>query len=394
MTFVIKPFLNTFGFMKKSISIFWLITVFYVCFGCTSSVEKEQKNITKLTASHAKGFSINKKDNVTIITVNSPWPDAKEAFTYALVTNKDLVSASDYDAVIQIPVQKIVVTSTTHIPALEALGVSEKLVGFPDTRYVSSPKTRVLIDEGKVKELGMNQSLNTEVLLDLNPDVVVGFSIDNQNKTYQTIQRSGIPVVYNGDWTEETPLGKAEWIKFFAPFFQKEELADSIFNSIEKNYNEIKTLASNATHKPTVFSGAMFNDVWYLPGGNSWAAQFLKDANANYLWSTNTNTGSLALNIENVLDKAQNADFWMGSSQFISYQQLADASQTYTLFSAYKNKKVYTFSNTKGATGGLLYYELAPARPDIVLKDLVAILHPEVLNSYTPYFFKPLLASE
>lgn len=345
--------------------------------------------------SFAKGFSIEKlTTGVTIIKITSPWPGAESSFTYALVP-KDKQAAitlnkNAYDAIIPVPVERLVVTSTTHIPALEALEVGNKLVGFPDTKYISSEKTRKRIDTGAIKELGNNESINTEMLIQLNPDVVIGFGISNENSTYETIQRANIPVVYNGDWTEETPLGKAEWIKFFAPFFQKEVMADRIFKTIQTSYEEAKNLASTANTTPTVISGAMYKDVWYLPGGKSWAAQFLKDANAQYLWNDTPESGSLSLSWEKVLERGQQAEFWIGPAQFTNYENMETASKHYAQFEAFKNKQVFTFANTKGETGGLLYYELAPQRPDLVLKDLIHILHPELLPKHQPFFFKPL----
>lgn len=344
---------------------------------------------------YAKGFVIEKLGSgVTILKITSPWPNAESAFTYALVPKDKratiTLNKDAYDAIVSVPVERLVVTSTTHIPALEALEVLDKLVGFPDTKYVSSEKTRRRIDSGSIKELGNNESINTEMLIELNPEVVVGFGISNENSIYETIQRANIPVVYNGDWTEETPLGKAEWIKFFAPFFQKEALADSIFSNIQRSYDEAKDLAKTTNTRPKVISGAMYKDVWYLPGGKSWAAQFLQDANADYLWKDTSETGSLSLSWEKVLEKGQQADFWIGPAQFIDYQNMQETSEHYAQFDAFKNKQVFTFANTKGATGGLLYYELAPQRPDLVLKDLIHILHPELLPKHQPFFFKPL----
>lgn len=344
---------------------------------------------------YAKGFSIEKSaSGITIIKVFSPWPDAQEAFTYALVP-KELrivpkLNNKDFDAIINVPVERIITTSTTHIPALENLGVIDKLVGFPDTRYISSEVTRKKIDKGKITDLGNNESINTEMAINLNPDLIIGFSINNQNKAYETLQRSNIPLVYNGDWTEETPLGKAEWIKFFAPFFSLEDEAEDIFKTTETNYLAAKVLAMKATNKPTVLSGALYKDVWYLPGGKSWAASFINDANADYLWSDTNATGSLSLSVESVLAKASNASFWVSPSQFISYNELDKASRHYRQFKAYKEKKIYTFANTKGDGGGLLFYELGPARPDLILKDLIFIFHPELLPEHHLFFFKPL----
>ncbi|WP_337251708.1 ABC transporter substrate-binding protein [Maribacter halichondriae] len=180
------------------------------------------------TIFHAKGFTVeNSNTGLTIIKINSPWPNAESGFTYALIPKGKMaamtLNKNEYDAIVTVPVERLVVTSTTHIAALEALGMLDRLVGFPDTEYISSKEARERIDQGNIKELGNNEAINTEMVIELNPDVVVGFGIDNQNSAYETIQRSNIPVVYNGDWTEETPLGKAEWIKFFAPFFQMEK---------------------------------------------------------------------------------------------------------------------------------------------------------------------------
>lgn len=381
--------------MNRSIHLFLLVLSFWSCRPdkkghSPTSVSKESQNIE-----YAKGFTLEKWTNgVTIIRVSSPWPDSEASFAYALVPKERLeqvdINKNEYDAVIGVPVASLVATSTTHIPALEALGQLDKLIGFPDTQFVSSPETRKRIDAGTIKELGNNESLNTEMAIALDPELVIGFGINNKNSAYGTIIRSGIPVVYNGDWTEESPLGKAEWIKFFAPFFQEEAKADSIFKTISDNYLETKLLASKAAHSPTVLSGSLYKDVWYLPGGKSWAAQFLEDANTDYLWKGNKETGSLSLSLENVLEKGRDAEFWISPSQYTSYAQMEEANRHYSQFFAFKNKKIYTYANTTGATGGMLYFELAPNRPDLVLRDLIHIFHPELLPQHMPVFFKPL----
>lgn len=385
----------------KKFSLFILFLVFLLA-ACGKVEKKEENSILPIptkakdtsAVKYAKGFTISKENNLTVIKVSSPWPESEKEFSYALIDRDKLASitidVNAYDAIIAVPVERCVVTSTTHIPALEALNVAERLVGFPGTKYISSTKTRELIENGKVRELGKNEAINTEVLIDLAPELVVGFSINNHNKAYETIQKSGIPVVYNGDWTEQSPLGKAEWIKFFAPFFKKEKLADSLFSSIENQYIEAKTIASGYDKQPTVLAGSMYKDIWYLPAGNSWAAQFIEDANANYLWQDSEGTGSLSLNLENVLDKGREADYWIGPGQFTSYAQMISAHQLYSKFNSFKNHTIFTYSSVKGETGGLLYYELAPNRPDLVLKDLISILHPNALPDHELVFFKPL----
>lgn len=348
----------------------------------------------QLAIKYAEGFKVSKSEHSTTLEITKPWPKAEKTYNYLLLTttqaSKITYNKADYDAVIITPITKSVVTSTTHIPALELLNAEETLIGFPGTDYVSSKRTRKRIDDVKVRELGKNEGINTEVLLELNPDVVIGFGVDGVNKTFETIKKAGIPVIYNGDWVESSALAKAEWIKFFGVLFNKEKEADSIFNTIENNYLEAKAIATQATSEPSVLSGAMHKDVWYLPNGSSPEAQFLKDANVNYLWKDTTGNGSLALSFEAVLEKAKDADLWLSPSYYRTLNQLKDANSLYTKFEAFKTKDIYSFTNSTGETGGVLYYELGTARPDLVLKDLIKICHPELLQDYTLHFFKQL----
>ncbi|PIF01313.1 MAG: ABC transporter substrate-binding protein [Maribacter sp.] len=382
--------------MRFAVLLSLILSLFLSCKDKTKEALPPTLESKTIPIEYAKGFTLEKTGSgVTIISVSSPWPNAKTSYKYALVPKDkmELMTTLDkegYNAIIGVPVNHIVATSTTHIPSLESLGVIDALKGFPDTRYVSSIKTRALIEAGKIKELGNNESINTEMVIDLNPEVVFGFGINNQNKAYETLQRSNVPVVYNGDWTEETPLGKAEWIKFFAPFFQKEQVADSIFKEISNAYNQVKSMAKKSRNRPTVLSGALYKDVWYLPGGNSWGAMFLKDANVDYPWASTNQTGSLNLSIESVLAKGVDTDYWISPSQFTSYKEMEDANRHYLKFKAFQDKNVYTFARTKGATGGLLYFELGPNRPDLILKDLIHIFHPEILPEHELFFFKPL----
>lgn len=376
--------------MKKLTFLF----CFLILSSCKNSNDADtalNSNGEKLNIEDAGGFSITSFEDYKILTVNTPWPEAKDPFVYILKEeNAEIPEDLEYDQIVTIPVKSIVVTSTTHIPALEALGVERKLTGFPGTNYISSEKTRALIDSGKIRELGQNENINTEVLIDLSPDVVIGFAINAANKSFETIQKTGIPVIYNGDWTEQTPLGKAEWIKFFGALFGKDAEAEEIYQNIKSEYNSAKKLAESATTRPNVLSGSMYNDKWYLPYGNSWQAKFIADANAQYLYSETKGDGSLALAFESVLEKSEDADIWISSGQYESYEQLQNESGHYSRFKAVRDQEVYSVSLSKGATGGILFYELGPQRPDLILKDLISIFHKDLLQDYQPVFYKPL----
>jgi len=370
-----------------------LIILFLVFTGCKNDVQPSLSHAEKTlnTVKYAKGLQIYKYKGFTVVKVTQPWPNATQGFTYVMQHKGAVLPDSLKNSIIiPVPLKSVVVTSTTHIPSLETLGVENTLVGFPGTDYISSAKTRARIDSGKVKEAGANESLNTEVILDLAPNAIVAFGINSTNKTLNSLQQSSLKVIYNGDWTEQSPLGKAEWIKFFGALYGKEKEADKLFDKVERDYNEALKLAQKVTTKPTVMAGALYQDQWYMPQGGSWGALFLKDAGASYLWAQSAGTGSISLSFETVLEKAESADVWIGPSQFTSLKEMTDTNPHYAQFKSFKSKQVYSYSTKKGATGGLLYFELAPNRPDLVLKDLIRILHPELLPGYELKFFEKL----
>ena len=383
----------------KQISLFsFLFSLFFLTgiTSCKKETNPSSKGTMPLVSNtssikYATGFEIIETATYRKLIIKSPYPNAKEEQTAIFVKPfKKYADFSNGKHVFYHPIEKIVVTSTTHIPMLELLNKENSLVGFPNSKYISSPKTRVLIDKGTIQELGKEQSINTELLLDLQPELVVGFSMSSNNKMFTNIEKAGIPVLLNGDWLEKTPLGRAEWIKFFGLIYGKEKLADSIFKTIETEYLRAKRIALQAKNKPKVLSGAMYKDKWNLPAGESYGAQFLIDANVNYPWQDSKGNGSLSLSFESIYNKSKDADYWLSPSFFSSYQQLEEANQHYTQFDAFKNKKIYNFMNKKGVTGGILYYELAPIQPHIVLKDIIKTVHPELLKDYKPFYLEAI----
>lgn len=360
---------------------------------------KEKKELPKINSikhnetqtnkiKYATGFQLIKNTDYNELILE---PNTKSETKIYVLKDKNASVKKDKNTIIFVkPISRIVVTSTTHIPMLELLGETNSLVGFPNTKYVSSPNTRKRIESGKVKELGKEQNINTELLLSLQPDAVIGFSMGSNSKTFENIKKAGIPVLINNDWLEKSPLGRAEWIKFFGALFNKTEKADSIFSAIEKRYLTAKKIALKATEKPKILSGVLYKDKWNLPAGESYVAQFLKDANVTYPWQNTKGTGSLSLAFESVFAKGKDADFWLAPGYYQQYSQLENANQHYKEFHAFKNKQIYNFTKRKGKTGGILYYELAPMQPDIVLKDIIKITHPELLPNYIPFYLENL----
>ena len=379
-----------------------------IVFGCSGKKEKassvgnedavQKKEVLSSTVKYASKFKIEVEKDYTVVTVSNPWQGANQDYVYVLFTDSqekpDLSafrkSQNEIIQEVRIPLERVVLTSTTFIPLLEQLEEAAALVGFPGTDHIASENIRRLVDDGKVENLGAEAQLNIEKLINLNPDALMDYAMQGENKSGALARKGGIPVLYNADYLEATPLGRAEWIKFAGAFFDKSQKADSIFNALEQNYDSLKALASKTEYNPTVFSGIVYGDTWFLPGGRNSAAQFLKDAQADYLWKDTPNEGSIKLSFEAVYDKALDADFWIGAASFNSLQEIKNADNRYANFRAFKEGNVYTYNAKMGAKGGLTFFELGYARPDLVLADHIKILHPELLPDYELYFYKRL----
>jgi len=358
---------------------------------------KEQKAVvsgsdsSRTVLHYAHGFKVAYEGNIKRVVVARPFQGATAGYTYLLVPEGETVPAHNPDEkVIRIPLKSIVCTSTTHIPLLDYLDESAKLVGFPTTDYISSEKTRAQVDAGKVQELGVDKGLNLELLAALKPGMVMGYVTTSDYGQFKKIEELGIPSVMNAEYLEKHPLGRAEWIKFMALFFNKEHQADSVFNAIEKSYLDTKQRADTVRTRPTILSGVVYGDAWFLPGGQNYAATLLRDAGCRYLWENDSTNGFLELSFETVYEKAHNADRWIGPGSYNSLKEIETADRRYANFKAFKEKKVYSYNARIGAKGGSEFLELGYLRPDIILKDLLVIAHPSLIPEHKLFFHEQL----
>lgn len=345
---------------------------------------------TRWSLKYATGFSVKYHADYKEVEVLYPFQGASSGYTYLLVPHTKPIPQDERRNVriIRTPLRSIVCTSTTHIPLLDYLGETNKLVGFPTTDYISSQAMRKRVDSNQVTDLGVDKGLNLELLTALKPGMVMGYTMSSDYGSFAKIEQLGVPFVLNGEYLEKHPLGRAEWIKFMALFFDKEEQADSVFSSIEKEYLATQALVKDTVNRPTVFSGVVYGDAWFLPGGENYASKILKDAGCQYLWEDDESQGYLELSFESVFDKAREADFWIGVATFKTLTELKNSDHRYAKFRAFQQKNVFTYDARKGAKGGSEFLELGYLRPDIILKDLVKITHPEVLPDYQLYFHK------
>ena len=374
---------------------FRLVFTLWLAVGSLLSCNSKKNSATNpeniSAAKYAVGFKVTIVGNSKLIEVKQPYQNATSGYQYLLVPTGEKPPPHDEQTqVITVPLENIVCTSTTHIPLLDYINETNKLIGFPTTDYISSEKMRKRIDQGKVKDLGIDKGMNIEMLYTLKPSLVMGYTMTKDLGQLKKIQELGIPVVINAEYLEKHPLGRAEWIKFMALFFGKEREADSVFAEIEKEYLSTQQLVNEVKTKPTVLSGIVYGDAWFMPGGQNYAAKLLKDAGCDYLWSSDSTSGFLQLSFESVYATAKEADLWIGVGSFKNLKEIKATEERYALFKPFKEQQVYSYDARKGTKGGSEFLELGYLRPDLILKDLVKIAHPELLPDYTLYFHNRL----
>jgi iron complex transport system substrate-binding protein len=344
---------------------------------------------------YAKGFEVEYHNNYKIVTIKNPWKDATTSFKYILVqcgtpTPNDIPEKIKDSQVITVPVNSVVSLSTTHLPHLAKLGVVDKLVGVSDTKIINTPDVIKRVKSRKIANVGSNSSINIEKILELNPELITTYGTGNtESDSYLKLLEVGLKVAINAEYMEDSPLGRSEWLKFTALFFNQEQEAEQIFAKVARKYEEIAVKAKAVKTRPTVFLGFNFKGTWYMPGGRSYTAKYLEDAGANYLWSNDKSSGSLPLSFEAIIERANNADFWLNSSQkWKDKKDILAEDNRYSDFKAVKNGKIYNNNLRVNENGGNDYWESGISNPDVVLSDLIRIFHPEILPKHELVFYR------
>jgi iron complex transport system substrate-binding protein len=337
---------------------------------------------------YAKGFTLEQRQGYKLLRVLTPWRDAKTTFSYALVPRGAKIPPIEPGAVVvETPVRRIVLASTTFVIYFAMLGLEDSVVGISGCKMVNTPSIADRIHDGRILEVGDGsmsaKSFNLERLFNLQPDLLMIYGTGNPEYDQQNkLQEAGFHVAINSEYMETTPLGRTEWIKFIAAFFNKDAEADHLFTDIVARYGKLAEKTRTVTVKPTVFCGSNWRGSWHMPGGNSYVAMFLRDAGARYLWSDDQSTGSMPLNVESVFARAKDADFWLNPGVHRSKEEIAGEDDRYHVFHAFRTGRVFNNNAIVDAGGGNDIWESGIANPDKVLADLISIFHPEILPGY------------
>lgn len=345
---------------------------------------------------YARVFSADRIPDATVITVHNPWQGANRDFHYLLAPRGGPpVRAGADTQLVRVPLSRMATLTTTNLPHFAALGVLDALVGLGGSRYACDPQVRKRLADGRTRGVGDDMNLDLETLAALRPELLFTFVVGGSSDGgLAKLAEAGLPAAVDGSYMEETPLGRAEWIKFTAAFFGKEAAADSVFEAIDGAYRALAESARGAATRPTVVVGAPFGGAWWVPGGRSYVARLLADAGADYPWAGDTTRGSLNLDLEAVLGKAGGAEFWLNGGDWADLDAARAQDERYALFRAFKEGRVWNHDRIRCEGGGRDFFETGASRPDWVLADLIAILHPELLPRHELRWYRRLPAGK
>jgi len=337
-------------------------------------------------------FSITKFKDFTEVVIKNPWNLSETYATYALVPKENDVPEHlpENSILIRTPVDNMVTLASPHVGMFELFDAEDKICAVGAYKYIYNQNVQDRIKLGKVDEVGSSQNLNIELLIDLDPDIVMATGNQQIHDNLKLVSKYGIPVVYIIEWMEQSPLARAEWLKFAAVFIDESEKAEEIFNEIESAYLKTAEIAKTVRYKPKVLLGKKFKGTWYMSGGKSYFAQYLKDAGADYYWFSDTATGSLPLSFEDIVDKQMDADIWLNPGTAMSISEILSEDDRYSVFKALQDKNVYNRTKSSNDIGANAYWESGPVNPHITLADLIKILHPALLPNHELVYYQKL----
>lgn len=342
-----------------------------------------------LQLQYAKNLSIVRYDGYTKVVLRNPWDTIHALHTYLLVPSGSLLpEALPEGTVVRVPLRNALVYSSVHCGLLEELGTADAIGGVCDLSYIRLPYILERYEKNTLTDAGSSMNPNIEQIIDMHPDGILLSPFENSGG-YGAVEKLDIPLIECADYMENTALGRAEWMYFYGLLFGKETEADSLFTCIKQAYSTLSdSVKTSGLPRPSVICELKSTSAWYVPGGNSTTARLISDAGADYVFGYIPQSGAVSLSFETVLDKGRQADFWLikyNQKVDKTYAGLASDYAPYTRFSAFAKHRIYGCN-----TAYVPFYEESPFHPELQLKDLIKIFHPDLLKDYKLRYYSPL----
>lgn len=377
--------------MKKILLSAYIVTWVLLLSACgggskTSSLQAEGDTVRM---KYSSLLQIVKHADYTVVTIRNPWDTLKVLHTYLLADReKPLPEHLPEGTVVRTPLQKSVIYSSVHCSLWSELDELKGIGGVCGLEYIKLPQIQEGCRNGSIVNVGNSMNPDIECIIDLRPDAILLSPFENSGG-YGRVGKLNIPIIECADYMETSALGRAEWMRLYGLLLGKEAQADSLFAGIEKEYLTLtQQVKSQNLKRPTVISEMKNSSAWYIPGGNSTMGRLYQDAGADYVFASLSNSGSVPLAFETVFDWGGNADIWLikyNQPQDKTYSELERDYAPYARFKAFQDRKVYGCN-----TNHVPFYEESPFHPELLLKDLIKIFHPELLPDYDLKYFSNL----
>ena len=380
----------------------WLVCLLIpVLFGCKAKKNSDAADASNadsalvadsnvcIVPKYAKGFQVTYTDKgYCLLDIKDPQKEeGGDSYHFALKprgVNIDETPAGY--TVIETPVRSTICMTSLQLSNFIKLDELDAVVGITSTRHLFNADMQKRLDEGKTHKIGIEGNFDNEIIMGINPDVILISPFKRGG--YDALTEVGIPLIPHLGYKEMTPLGQAEWIKFIGLLIGKEEKANRIFAEIENRYLKLVKLTSEVKKRPVVFSGELRGGNWYAVGGKSFLAQLFKDAGADYFLKDDVRSGGVSLDFETVYSQAAYADYWRIVNSYkgeFTYDVLQAEDVRYADFQAFKKKQVVYCNMSQKP-----FYESMPVEPEVVLADLIAVFHPQLLPNHTPRYYELL----
>lgn len=371
-----------------SLIILLLAVLFVSCGGREPSCGCEDFDRVLYAPEYAAGFSIKGAEDrkSVLVTVQNPWQGADSVTTRLFIARGDEDVPDGFSGqVLRGDAGRIIAMSSTHVAMLDAVDAGDRVAGVSGLGYIFNFNIHARSD--RVGDVGYDGNVNYELILALEPDIVLLYGVNCASPMESKLRELGIPYIYIGDYLEESPLGKAEWLVLISEIVGMREKGEQVFGDIAARYEALRNkVAETVLDAPSVMFNTPYGDAWFMPSTQSYVARLVTDAGGDCIYKKNTGNVSVPIDMEEAYVLTSKADMWINVGNAGSLAELGAACPKFTDTRCFLNGFVYNNNRRVNASGGNDYYESAVVNPDVLLRDLVKILHPELVDEDFVYY--------
>lgn len=378
--------------MRVKIVIFAVLTAVFCACNNVSNSSFEDFVVEKFSPEFATGFRISTSEGgeSSLITITNPWQGADFEQQIFIARNQEKVPKGFRGQVVHAPIKSAVCMSSGYVAMFDALGEVEKVRGVSGLNFITNAHVRN--PESGVADIGYDANLDFERIVALRPDVVMMYGVAGENSLVTSkLRELGIPYMYIGDYVEQSPLGKAEWLHVVAELTDQRERADSVFGAVKQNYQALaERVACEVAARPKVMLNTPYRDVWFLPSADNYMVRLIADAGGVAYASEAEGNASQPIDAERAYVLASEADVWLNVGGYTSLEVFKAQNPRFAQMPIVRNRRVYNNNRCRTQSGGSDFWESGIVHPDVVLRDLVSILHPECVETDELVYYEQL----